>query len=537
MTTPLRCCREVGLLFVGFLCCGVAAGQPVLSEISATGSTAIVDEDVEMSDWIEISNSTETPLDLSGYFLTDEPDNLPKWKFPDGTSIGGSGYLVVFASGKDRRNVGEELHTNFRLSASGEYLALIEPDGTTPAHAFSPMYPAQLDGATFGIGIASELNSTTFVPPGAPVRWKVPTDDGPVVDWPMTAFDDSGWMPARSGIGYDYDELIGDGGDTRDAMRVVNASVYVRVPFELANPAAVVSMTLRIKFEDGFVAYLNGEKVASANAPATPLWNSTSTGVHSDADAVLSEDFSIDFAGKLTTGTNLLAFHGLNNSRGGADFLLLPELIAEVVDLTMPASTGYFEEPSSGRPNAPLSFSGIVADTKFGIDRGFYDEPFKVEIVTETPGAQIYFTTDGTTPSDVNGDLYSGPINITTTTTLRATAIADGMRPSNTDTQSYIFLGDVIRQPSRPVGAPTRWGSRTSSIFILSTTRGLRVITSKNSPAPSSCSRALRHRRSRRPLLTTTATSAAGGSIPPIHRPWCSAAVRSAPRQPPLPCR
>ena len=71
-------------------------------------------------------------VDLQGWSLTDEATQLRKWQFPS-TNLNVGQYLVAFASNKDRRVSGNPLHTNFRLSASGEYLALVEPDGKTIA--------------------------------------------------------------------------------------------------------------------------------------------------------------------------------------------------------------------------------------------------------------------------------------------------------------------------------------------------------------------------------------------------------------------
>ncbi|MCA9167708.1 MAG: CotH kinase family protein, partial [Planctomycetales bacterium] len=82
-----------------------------------------------------------------------------------------------------------------------------------------------------------------------------------------------------------------------------------------------------------------------------------------------------------------------------------------------------------------------------------------VEITAATPGAKIYYTLNGSEPSVSNpaAQLYSAPININTTSTLRAAAFLDGMLPSNVDTQTYLFLADVIQQGNTQAGYPTEW--------------------------------------------------------------------------------
>ncbi|MHC4753058.1 MAG: CotH kinase family protein, partial [Planctomycetota bacterium] len=127
----------------------------------------------------------------------------------------------------------------------------------------------------------------------------------------------------------------------------------------------------------------------------------------------------------------------------------------------------FFGVPSPGMQNNE-AYLGVVADTKFSHDRGFYDTPFSVTIATETKGAVIYYTLDGSEPFDIisrfpQGMVYSSPISITTTTPLRAIAIKPGWKSTNMDAQTYIFLDDVIRQSNNPEGfhatdSSYRWG-------------------------------------------------------------------------------
>ena len=120
--------------------------------------------------------------------------------------------------------------------------------------------------------------------------------------------------------------------------------------------------------------------------------------------------------------------------------------------------------PSPGSENF-ATYSGEVADTKFSHNRGFYETPFSVTIATETKGAVIYYTLDGSEPYDTTdnkrssaGIVYNGPVPINSTTSLRAVAVKPGYKPTNIDTHTYIFLDDVIRQPARPNGFPVNWG-------------------------------------------------------------------------------
>lgn len=241
-------------------------------------------------------------------------------------------------------------------------------------------------------------------------------------------------------------------------MSGVSPTAYIRVPFAVATPASLQSLTLRLMYDDGFVAYLNGVEVARRNAPAALQWNSTATAAHPNSAAFSFEDINIsDFLNTLQTGNNVLAIQGLNQSASDSDFLIVPQLVEYKVTNS---STNYFATATPGAPNGS-GFIAFVADTKFSVDRGFFTNAFTVAITTATPGATIRYTTDSSTPTATHGNVYAGPIAISKTTVLRAAAFATGFQPSDVDTQTYIFLSDVIRQSPNgevPAGWPATWG-------------------------------------------------------------------------------
>ncbi len=176
------------------------------------------------------------------------------------------------------------------------------------------------------------VRSTPLVAAGSPVRVLVPSSRGAAQGWTAPGFDDGAWREGFTGVGYDtqgsYDELIAL--DVESEMNSVNGSVLLRLPFEMANGAdGVVRMTLRMKYDDGFVAYLNGSEIARANAPGSPAWNSVATAAHRDNEAIQFVEFDVSASiGELASGTNVLAIHGLNDSVESSDMLVVPELVA-----------------------------------------------------------------------------------------------------------------------------------------------------------------------------------------------------------------
>ncbi len=455
-----------------FLFPAIAGGQLSITEFVADNDGSYLDSDDEASDWIELSNAGASAVSTDGLYLTDNASDLTQWMLPDVT-IPAGGYLVIFASGKDRKDPQGDLHTNFSLSARGEYLALIDTDGITPLSQFAPEFPKQFFGMAYGTGTNSVTESKTLVPWPATGTWTVPPAD--LEDsWRLTGFDDSGWNSAQTGIGYGYrfPNFIGAGGDTILEMRGIAASAYLRIPFEVDNPAEVVEMTLELFYEDGFAAYLNGELVASANLPTPLAFDSISTERREIREGDAMESFPLDFAGKLRSGENILAFQMLNDSTGSSDVLLIPKLTAETRDLSGGVIVGYLVAPTPGAPNAGIEASGYVRDTTFDVDRGFFEAPFDVTIGSATPGATIIYTTDGSNPTLLNGTQVtsanetsppSALVEVTTSTVLRAAAFKAGFRASNVDTQTYLFLDDVLNQPAQPPGYPLPWRSRNGS--------------------------------------------------------------------------
>jgi hypothetical protein len=635
----MQAMKFVALVFALAIAAGPARAQSVMiTEFLASNSGGIIDEDNETPDWIEIYNPAVTSVNLNGWYLTDDTNLLTKWSFP-ATNLGPSSFMLVFASGKDRRVPGAPLHTSFSLDADGGYLALVQPDGVTIATEF--YYPAQR--ANFSYGLAQSVQVTRLITNTQPVRVLVPT--GPVLGntWTTNDFDHSTWQAGTNGVGYEtavpgfsvrnfkaniqvgslataesvvtnaalrsavYSEnagvinyvntegganygndrtfpgltigsdvedfvleavaivtipsagawtfgvnsddgfrltvgsftvqfdpprgpgdtfgtfnfpaagtyplrlvyyergggaevelfaaqgtfasfnssafrLVGDvangglqvrsvpisggGGlgyrnsirtDLQSEMLSNNASAFIRVPFTVNNAASFTSLTLQMRYDDGFVAYLNGMEVARRLAPALPLWNSTATGQHLGIDY---ED--INLSGQLSLlreGANVLAIHGLNQSANDTDFLILSELVEnKPIGLT----NQYFATPSPTNFNG-TGFAGFVADTKFSHDRGFYNTNFFLVITSATANATIRYTTNGSPPTATTGRVYTGPIFINRTTVLRAAAFLDGLFPSDVDTQTYLYIGDVLTQSPTGTAPTPEWPAPTTA--------------------------------------------------------------------------
>ena len=595
-------------------------GEVQITEIMPINTGALLDEDKEPSDWLEIYNSSASDINLKGWHLTDTPDNPSLWTFP-AINLPPGGYIVVFASGKNRTNSSTPLHTNFKLADDGEYLALIAPDGITIVHQYKPKFPDMTTARPrYSYGISTKVIS--LIPPAAAGKIYVPKDNSLGNAWLNPAFDDAKWTKVSLGIGYgsapggftvtnyaasitvdsldiaenvitdkslqvqaitenvpviNYLDNQGDGaftennrpfpgssfnadaddfviyatgkvvipsegaytfgissddgsrlkidgkdvifdpqthsvqtalgtvqlnagihtleltyyergggaevelfaaqgsyGDLNNLFKLVgdtqngglsldgfgslinqdisaivkgqNSSLYLRIPFQYDQEDLEYILKLHLKYNDGFVAYLNGEEIGKKNAPGTVTWDSASTAIRTSEQTMTPETITFSLQpGILQKGTNILAVQGLNHSADDNDFLF--DLTAEIIG-AQGSSLRYFEKPTPGKENTG-GVAGFSGDTKFSVNRGFYDQPFQVAVTCDTADAEIRYTTDGSAPTEAKGTLYKNPIQISATTCLRASSFKKDCAPSVPDTQTYIFLSDVIKQ-TRP---------------------------------------------------------------------------------------
>ena len=148
------------------------------------------------------------------------------------------------------------------------------------------------------------------------------------------AFSDTAWISGSGGAGYEnsngYQNYFDI--DVRSQMVQGNTSCYLRIPFDLpGDPTEFTGLTLHVRYDDGFAAYLNGAEVASANAPGTLAWNTRATTQHSDGEAVTWVPFDIStHLDTLKPGANILAIHGLNIGPTSSDFLINAQLTAKM---------------------------------------------------------------------------------------------------------------------------------------------------------------------------------------------------------------
>lgn len=427
-----------------------------ITEFVASNDNSLDDYDGDSSDWLEIYNSGLDLVDLSGLHLTDNASNLSKWTFPAGVELAPGGYLIVFASSKNTVKPNGELHTNFALGAGGEYLGLIAADGATVIDAYSPGFPAQTEDISYGRAMSPTGATSTIIASNAIGKAWRPTSGIYDSTWKGVAFNDAPFnIVGQTGFGYENSpgDSVNYTAEIKTAVPSGTTSLYIRIQFNLATLAGIDKLTLRMMYDDGFVAYLNGAEIAEANVPEVPQWNSVATTYRDDAQAEVFQDFDVSTAiPRLRLGANVLAIQGMNNNSSSGDLLFLPELVAAASELVVPDDFGYFDDPTPGYGNPAESFAGFAADPVMSVPHGFYSTSQSVAITSATAGASIVYTNDGSMPQMnssgvvTNGVLYTSPITVSSTTVLRARAFKTDFKPSFTTASTYLFLNDVISQ-------------------------------------------------------------------------------------------
>ena len=132
-------------------------GAVLINEVLASNDSLLFDPNGQDEDWIELINTTNTPIDLAGFYLSDDPLNLMAWALPAGTVLPANGYILIWAD-KDVNQVG--LHANFKLSAGGEYVYLSHGFNVHDQISFGP----QLANISYARCPDAGLNFATIIP-------------------------------------------------------------------------------------------------------------------------------------------------------------------------------------------------------------------------------------------------------------------------------------------------------------------------------------------------------------------------------------
>ena len=231
----------------------------------------------------------------------------------------------------------------------------------------------QRSTGTITIYISGEIDA--YIDSSNYVKGWVPISDQDDKNWTQINFNDDSWKRGVNGAGYErssgYQSLISSMLNFRSEMYNENESLYLRYSFDVDKPQLIDTMTLRMKFDDGFIAFLNGKRIAAANAPMNARWNSGATALHNDQLALEFKSFDVSsHINKLLDGKNVLSIHGLNYGATSSDMLILSELIytnKNNSDLLFPIC-----DPPSERTSQSVILNGRLKNHKSKMTEAFF---------------------------------------------------------------------------------------------------------------------------------------------------------------------
>lgn len=245
-------------------------------------------------------------------------------------------------------------------------------------------------------------------------------------------------------------------------MLNISSTLYARMPFNVPSDTPLSTLILRMRYNDGFVAYCNGTEVARRNASGVVNHQSAADSERPVADGLVQVPINVSaFRASIVDGDNVLAIHGLNSAASSNSFLLQPELYG--TGLTQPIIQSYFEFSTAGTSNTTSASTGFVTPVVASIERGVFSAPFSTDLTSATPGSTIYYTTDGTVPTATNGTEVPpasptepglATLNISQTTVVRVIAVKAGLVSTRPITHTYVFPADIINQPASLPGWP-----------------------------------------------------------------------------------
>ncbi|MFT7512665.1 MAG: hypothetical protein ACI9QL_001873, partial [Candidatus Omnitrophota bacterium] len=466
----------------------IPGGRIIISEILAHNETILTDEDGDFEDVIELYNRSNAVIDLTSWYLTDLRDQLTKWAFP-AKSIAAGARLTVFASGKNRSTAGGfNLHTNFQLDSDGEYLGLVRANGVTIEFELDdfPAVPPDVSvgyvetnlnagvvyfhEATLG-GSNSSPGFESLVP--APQILPLHGTTGSTVNVSIVA-------PEDATVHY-----------TLDGTEPTELSPTYTVGFTVTTPITVRARAVRpgqhasiLTSRTYLPTFLGINELMARNMSSyADILDFTDFDDwielhHAGTNALdiggyhLSDDPDHRFKYRIPDGTRIPAngflllwadgYHdqgvylhtnfklgsegetlALYDAYGG----LLDELTfgPQVIDVSIGRKPDgaddlvFFGEPTPLAANSTEGLVNNIASSEaptFDPPAGFY--PTNLFVALQAPGADIHYTVNGDLPTR-NDPLYTSPIEIRRTTTLRARAYEPGNIPSAVRTASYIL--------------------------------------------------------------------------------------------------
>lgn len=397
---------------------GETSGHPsssvtvCINEYATSDTVTFADEDGDFVSWVELYNFGSSPVSLRGFTLSDNPKKLQKWTFPEVTLEAG-GYLLIFLSDKEREyKEGEPLHASFSLSGKEDMLGLFEPSGATVD--ICPVYELT-SNVTYGHP-KEDRSTRLFFPRATPGASNTVTGFASI---------DSARYPENKTL------ILSEVAPVQtNVIKAADGEYYDYI--ELYNPTRepVSLKGYRLSDHKHMRAYTTLPDVEIPAGGYYLIWCGADEDEFSSKSRQTYVKMGLNRYGETVT---------LTDSQGVViDSIDVGRISGSAccgrISLTDP--TVYrLDKLTPGAANPQKGLGGPTPTPIFSEPSGYLEAGTAVSL--SSPGAKIYYTTDGSTPTD-RSTPYTQPIVIQNTVTVRAVAYMEGRLPSDTSSGSYL---------------------------------------------------------------------------------------------------
>lgn len=385
-------------------------GEILINEYMSRNSYICYDEDGDYSDWVELYNTTDAPVNLTGYYMTTDPTNLQKWSFPNVT-IEAKGYLLVWLSGKNKVTDKGEIHANFKLGAKDKQMILASSAATVIDHITVEHLPGNISHGRS----ASDPNKWVYFArptPGKPNTTPEFTELSAANSLKARGL----WISEVSSVSLPYNDR-----EVSDWIEIYNGT---------GEAVNLKGYGLSIDKKDRF-SYQFGEKTIAAGAYLV---------IYATGPKVPAT-----FVSKLHTNTFKLS------AKGETIYLTDPEGVTIDAFETGRLSDGYtsgrigtdaptryfFTTATPGAANSSDGKASYAPKPEISNAGGYVNAGTEISI-TVPAGTEVYYTTDGSEPT-LNAKKYSGSILIQKNTVIKAKAMQNELLPSDTVSATYFI--------------------------------------------------------------------------------------------------
>ncbi len=397
---------------------GQAEEYPIyINEFITENLTSIYDTDGDLFEWVELFHSGEEPINLKGYWLSDDPENPFKWRFPDIT-VKPEEYLVVFASGKARSVPDKNnLHTSFGLNDRDDILVFTTPDAKIIEEV---TIPSMIDDVSYGL-VPGSREEWLYYPTPTPGRENTTQgfEPGELSGKELEA---SALLSINEVMAMNTNTVQDENGDYEDWIEIYNAgeNAVDMAGFGLSDrpesPFRWVFPKVSIEPDDYLLVFASGK---DRRDPAKNLHTNFRVSSKGETIVLTSPE-----AGRIDALHSGGQAPGLSVGRypdGGAERF-------------------FFTNPTPGRANPSQRYNGYSQAPFVSHLGGRFDAPIEVSLINPDPAAQavIRYTTNGKMP-DENSTVYTGPIRVSETVVLRSRVFEKGKLPSPSVDQTYLI--------------------------------------------------------------------------------------------------